>query len=173
MVLEVGSERPLGWCLHSLGALLIVAPLLDLAAGVAALNPDQMSVPWRFGVAGLLSGALVLPLLGFGLMLVATAILEQPRLSLLLGVKTAVLAIAVLAILVVFGLDALQLRAQVVMGARRAFDMASLKALLTYGFEAVVLTVLSVNAFRIARAGGARRTESRLRAPLVVPGREP
>ncbi len=173
MVLDVGSERPLGWCLHGLGVLLIVAPLLDLVAGVAALNPDQMSVPWRFGVAGLLSGALVLPLLGFGLMLVATAILEQPGLSRLLGVKTAFLVIAVLAILVVFGLDALQLRAQIGMGARRAFDLASLKALLTYGFEAVVLAILSVNAFRIARAGSTRRADSRLRTPLVVPGREP
>ena len=171
MVLDVGSERPLGWCLHGLGVLLIVAPLLDLAAGVGSLNPGQ--VPWRFGAAGLLSGALVLPLLGFGLMLVATAILDQPRLSRLLGVKTAALVLVVLALLVVFGLDALQIRSQIRMDARRAFDLASLKAILTFGFETVVLAILSVSAFRIARAGSDRRAASRHRAPLVVPSRDP
>jgi hypothetical protein len=107
------------------------------------------------------------------MMLGATVLLDQPRLSRLLGVKTAFLVLGVLALLVLFGLDAAQVRAQIVMDARRAFDLASLKAILTFVFEAVVLAILSQNAFRIARAGTARRTESRHRAPLVVPSREP
>lgn len=155
MDLPTGSARPLAWCLHALGLLLVAAPLLDLAAGIGSLNPG--AVPWRFGAAGLLSGALVLPILGMGMMLLAAVALEQPRLARLVGVKAGVLMLIIIGVMVMFALDALQVRSQVPQDAKRAFDLATIKALLTFGLEILVLATLSVNAFRAARLVAARQ----------------
>ena len=142
--------RPLGWCLHAIGLLLILAPLLDLAAGIGSLSPAE--VPWRFGAAGLLSGALVLPMLGLGLILVGTVVLEQYGVTRTVGVLAILLLVAVVAVTVSFGLDSLQLRAQIRQDAKRAFDLAAIKAVATYGLEVFVLAVLAVNARRAVRA---------------------
>lgn len=168
MELPSGSVRPLAWSLHALGLLLVAAPLLDLAAGVGSLNPGQ--VPWRFGAFGLLSGALVLPLLGFGLMLLAATALDQTLIIRLIGVKTGVLVLIVIGVMVMFGLDALQVRAQIRQEAKRAFDLATIKALLTFGLEVVVLATMAMNSFRSARATSTRQgLRKRDSGTLVVP----
>jgi len=60
-----------------------------------------------------------------------------------------------------FGLDSVQVRAQVRQDAKRAFDLAAFKAVATFCLEALVLVVFAVNARRAAQVGkpgpGARR----------------
>lgn len=164
--------RPVAWSLYAIGALIFLAPFGDLAAGVGSLNPG--AVPWRFGVAGLLSGALVLPIVGLGLWFAAAALLKHRRILRTLSVVSAMLLLLVGVILVVFALDALQVRVQVRQDEKRAFDLAALKAAMTYLLEGVVLAVLTVNFHRAARlvtaARSARRNDT---SPLLVQTRNP
>jgi hypothetical protein len=163
--------RPVAWSLYAIGTLIFLAPLGDLAASVGSLNPG--AVPWRFGVAGLLSGALVLPMVGLGLWLAAAALLEHRGFLRALSVLAAILFLVVVVTLVVFALDTLQVRVQVRPDARPAFDLAALKAALTFLLEGVVLAVLTVNLHRAARAvkgtQHARRAET---SPLLVQSKE-
>lgn len=162
--------RPIGWTLHAIGWLLCLAPLLDLAAGIGSLNPG--AVPWRFGAAGLLSGALVLPVLGLGLLLVSSSLLEQRILTRVLAVAAFLGVLLLLATLVVFALDAVQVRAQVRQEAKRAFDLATVKASITFVLEVLVLTVLGLNAFRLGRAASERHADRKRDAGPLVVGRD-
>lgn len=159
--------RPLAWCLHAVGLLLCLAPLVDLAAGVGSVNPE--AVPWRFGAAGLLSGALVLPMLGLCLVLVAAVVLDQLGLIRVLGGVAVLLFLVILAITVSFALDALQVRGQIRQEAKPAFDLATLKAAATYALEAMVLLVLGLNARTAARHAAAQRGNRKQPGAIVVP----
>lgn len=168
---STAAFRPVAWACYALALLLCLAPLGDLAAGLGSLNPGQ--VPWRFGAAGLLSGALVLPMLGLGLVLAAALLLEHRGvLRVFMGVSTLLLAV-VLLMLVVFALDSLQVRVQVRQDAKRAFDLAAAKAAVTFVLEAIVLGVLAVQFHRAAGAIGNLRAGRRSDAsPLVMPSAE-
>lgn len=159
--------RPLAWCLHALGLLLFLAPLLDLAAGVGSVNPGE--VPWRFGAVGLLSGALVLPMVGIGLILIASVVLEQFGLTRTIGVIAILILLGILGLIISFGLDSLQVRAQLRQEAKRAFDLATIKAVATYLLEAFVLVVVARNALAAARIGRSRPRARRDGGTLVVP----
>jgi hypothetical protein len=160
-----GQERSIGWCLHALGTLLIFAPLIDLVGGLWFVEAE--GVPWRFGASGLLSGAMVLPALGFGLLILATALLEQLTLRRVLSVLALLLFLAIIGLTVLFGLDALQVRAGIVQAEKPRFDLATMKAMATFGFEALVFLTLAFHGRRLGRvavpARGARRS-----TPLVV-----
>lgn len=166
MTVSAAATRQAAWGLHAVGILLALAPLLDLAAGLGSLNPGQ--VPWRFGALGLLSGALVLPVAGLGLMFLAGAILEQRGLTRTLTVVAALGLLVVLAATVLFVLDALQVRAQVRQEAKRSFDLASIKALATYGIEAVVLLTLTLATWRAAAGMHSTRAARRADAGTLV-----
>lgn len=159
--------RPLAWCLHALGLLLCIAPLLDLAAGVGSINPGE--VPWRFGALGLLSGALVLPMVGLGLLLTASVLLDQPGLTRVIGGLAALGLLVILAVIVIFALDALQVRAQIRQEAKRPFDLATVKALATYALESLVALTLAIQSFKLARSASAQKGARKAASPLVVP----
>lgn len=171
--MDTSSEvlRPVAWSLYAIGLLLVFAPLGDLAAGVGSLNPGM--VPWRFGAAGLLSGALVLPMAGLGFWFAAAALLEHRTILRVLSVLAAVLFLVVGVTLVVFALDTLQVRVQVRQDAKRAFDLAAAKAAGTFLFEGIVLAVLAVNLHRATALVTGRRSGRRNDAnPLVVQAKD-
>ncbi len=163
--------RPLAWSLYAIGLLIFLAPLGDLAAGVGSLNPG--AGPWRFGVAGLLSGALVLPIVGLGLWFAAAVLLEHRTFLRVLSLLTGILFLVVGVTLVMFALDTFQVRVQVRQDAKRAFDLAAGKAAVTFLLEAVVLAVLTVNLHRAAQAVASTRHHRRAEAsPLLVQSKE-
>lgn len=166
MTLSADSTRQAAWSLHAVGILLGLAPLTDLAAGLGSLNPG--AVPWRFGALGLLSGALVLPVAGLGLVFLAAVLLEQRALIRLLTAVAGLGLVVVLAGVVLFLLDALQVRAQVRQDAKRAFDLATIKALLTFGIEAIVLLTLALTTWRAARGMEKNRATRRADAGTLV-----
>jgi hypothetical protein len=167
MDLSSSAVRAAAWSGYAIALLLCLAPLGDLAAGIGSLNPAQ--VPWRFGAAGLLSGALVLPMLGLGLFFACAVVLAHRRFLRALSVVAGVLFVAVAVMLVVFALDTLQVRIQVRQEAKRSFDLAALKAAVTFLLELLVLAVLAVNLHRaagsLAGRSGTRRPDG---TPLVV-----
>lgn len=158
--------RLVAWSWYAIGLLVVLAPLGDLAAGIGSLNPG--AVPWRFGAAGLLSGALVLPMVGLGLWFAAAVLLEHRGMLRSLSVLSAITLLLVGVILVVFALDALQVRVQVRQDAKRAFDLAALKAAMTYLLEGVVLAVLTVNLHRADRLVTAARRARRNNASSLL-----
>lgn len=163
--------RPVAWSFYAIGLLLFLAPLGDLAAGVGSLNPG--AVPWRFGVAGLLSGALVLPMVALGLWLAAAVLLEHRTFLRVLSVLAGILFLVVGVTLVMFTLDTFQVRVQVRQDAKRAFDLAAGKAAVTFLLEAVVLAALAVNMHRAAQAvTGTQQARRADASPLMVQSKE-
>lgn len=160
--------RTVAWSCYAIGLLLFLAPLGDLVAGLGALNPG--AVPWRFGAAGLLSGALVLPMLGLGLWLAGAVMLGHRGFLRTLSAVSGLLLLVVGVVLVVFVLDTLQVRVQIRQEAKRPFDLAALKAAVTYVLLLLVLAVLAVNAHRAAGALAGRSASRRKDgSALVVP----
>lgn len=164
---ESAPARQVAWALYAIGALLWLAPLADLAAGIGSLNFGV--VQWRFGTTGLLSSALVLPITGLVFWFAAAVLLEQRRaLQVLFGVAVMMLVL-IAGALVLFALDAIQVRIQVREDAKRSYDLATMKAVLVLGSELVVLAVLAVTTFRASKGTVVRRTTRRSDgAPLVV-----
>jgi hypothetical protein len=160
-----GQERSIGWCLHALGTLLILAPLIDLGAGLWFVPAE--GVPWRFGASGLLSGAMVLPALGFGLLMLATVLLEQLTMTRVLSVLALLLFLTIIGVTILFGLDALQVRAGVLQAEKPRFDLATMKAMATFGIEALVFVTLAFHGWRLGRLAGPTRG-ARRSTPLVV-----
>ena len=164
-------RRPVAWSLYAIGMLVVFAPLGDLAAGIGSLNPG--AVPWRFGAAGLLSGALILPMVGLGFWFAAAVLLEHRTFLRVLSVLAGILFLVVGVTLVMFALDAFQVRVQVRQDAKRAFDLAAGKAAVTFLLEAVVLAVLAVNMHRAAQAvTGTRQARRADASSLLVQSKE-
>jgi len=135
--------------LYVMGALLIVIPLSDALPAAWPLRIG--AADWRFAVTGLLSGALMTPLLGAFLVLAAAAILGQRRVMAFGAWSLAVLAVVLLAAAVLFALDFLEVRSRVQEAARPAFLAAALKAIWKIGLGCVTSLVLALSARRMAR----------------------
>jgi hypothetical protein len=155
------NRATLGRLLYLIGAMLVTIPLTDALAAVLPARPG--AAEWRFGATGLLSGALMTPLLGCFAVLAAATLLEHVRVLrigawVLIGVP-ALLFVAAGVLL----LDAVQLRAQVEATMRPAFFGAAAKAALKLLLGAGVALVLGLSS---------RRMAARLLPPPRPPSRE-
>jgi hypothetical protein len=117
------SSRQLAACAYFVAFLLVAIPLVDVFLGLAPWNVAVAH--WRFGAAGLVSNALMIPSLGM-LIAVATAA-TQGHVSAQRGLRVAswVAVVAIVIGLVLFPLDALQTRSLVRQDAHLSFDVAS------------------------------------------------
>lgn len=159
--------------------LMIATPLAETL--MVALPIRLSQVGWRFGTIGLLSRALMTPLLGVLLALGIALLLEHRAMLRVLMVATGVGAFVLAAMIGLFLMDGLQMRVQIPVEARPAFDLATLSSALKHGAAVVVLGIFSWS----ARRGGrdevvvrqqreiARRGEGAKRASLLVGQRAP
>jgi hypothetical protein len=122
------SHAPVFRTVYAVGALLVLLPLLEVALTVWPLRPAQAT--WRFGASGLLSNALLLPLLGTALLACAASLLEHRRALRALGTLSLVASVGLLLALGLFGLDTLRLRASVNPELALQFDVSSGRAAL-------------------------------------------
>lgn len=83
-------EDALGGPLYLLAAMLVIVPFVDFFTSVA--KPEFGSAEWRFNTLGLLSGHVVMPVLGLAIALVVSAI--QKRHDLQRGLVITCLTIA-------------------------------------------------------------------------------
>jgi hypothetical protein len=118
--------RRLAPCLYLVAFILIVVPLFDAAISTLPFRPGN--VQWRFGAIGLLSSTLLTPGLGFLLAVVTAVTLQHVLVQRVLAILSWVAVAAVLALLVLFTLDALQTRPMVRPEMRMAFIVASTTA---------------------------------------------
>jgi hypothetical protein len=122
---------------------LIVIPPLDALMQVI---PFRLHDPrWRFGAFGLLSNAMMIPVTGLLIAFVVSTLFEHRVLQRTLGMLSLAVATATVGVLIVFGLDALQVRQQVPPAAQLAFRVAS-----TTAVTKSILGILTLGAFGLA-----------------------
>ena len=134
---------------YLVAALLILIPLLDTALSV--FPPRMSDVSWRFGATGLFSRALMTPLLGLLIAFAVALLVDQRRVLRVIAVVSGISAAMLVGTVILFTLDALQMRSQVRIEAKSAFDVASAVALAKYGLCILVLAAFTVAGWKSAR----------------------
>lgn len=149
------------------GLLLIASPLADLLAALLPMRPGEVS--WRFGAYGLLTNALVTPILGLAIIEVVSGLRHQRRATAAIAVVCGLLALLLVGGFALFVLDYVQLRQAVGIAARGPYDSAAIKAMIVAGLEAAVLLWLAIAGFRASGvADAAKGRRHRERVGLVV-----
>jgi hypothetical protein len=120
------AARRLAPCLYLLAFILIVVPLFDAATTTMPFRVGN--VQWRFGAIGLLSNTLLTPGLGFGLAVVTAVTMQHVRTQRVLAILSWLTIVALLGLLVMFTLDALQTRPLVRPEQRLPFNVACVTA---------------------------------------------
>ena len=152
--------------LYPIGALLLLVPLVDLT--LRTFPPQFGTLQWRFATVGLLLGNLGTLLLGTGLIGLVAAMSGQRRVLRVLGIVALALGVVFAAVLVLFALDAIQIRRLANANFKRAILLSSAGAMFNGAFGSLVLFVLgraSLVASRVTRPVDRR---PRSASPLVV-----
>lgn len=138
--------------------LLASFPLVDSLLAVWPLRLGELS--WRFGSAGLVSRTLLTPLLWLLLAYAIALLAEQRRVLRGISILSALITAMIVALIPLFLLDAVQMRAQVVPAAIFAFTVASVAALAKYMLAAIVTLSFAIFGWKASRrsrvAGHAR-----------------
>src|SRR5688500_16893805 len=101
----MAALRRIGPLAYIVAATLLLFPMGDYLVAVWPLHPSV--VRWRFGAIGILSNALVFPVLAAFLAVTTAALLEHRRVQLVAIGLAAVVALALLVISGMFVLDAI------------------------------------------------------------------
>jgi hypothetical protein len=155
---------------YFLGITLFIVPLADIAIG---LLPTQFgNVRWRVGATGLFTGALLLPIIGIFLALVAAHTQHHRRTQIFLTIITGIGALILFLLLGMFVLDTLQLRNEVAQDRRTLYDRVSMKGVLVQLMLVIALAMMSIGGWRASRAvaRAARSKEGRGEATPIVVG---
>jgi hypothetical protein len=134
-----------------------VIPLID--ATMQAVPFRFGDARWRWGIFGLLSNAMMIPMIGLLIAFVVADMFEHRTFLRVLGVICAVVAVCALGGLGMFGLDALQLHKDVRPAAAMAFDVACLTATMKS-----LIGILTLAGFSIAAFTGTKRRAEKMTA---------
>lgn len=130
--------------LYPVGALLIMAPLVDV---VAAAWPVRFAdAAWRFGTLGLEFQALLLQVVGFAVLLAVSAFMEHRAVLRTVSLAALCAAIALCAGVTRFVIDYRALHGLLDQSASR-FDASAFRAMLSAIFAVPVLTSLGGRGF--------------------------
>jgi hypothetical protein len=143
------DDAPARRLLYTGALLLIVIPFLQAGQ---QLWPLQLGdIRWRYGAANALSSVLLLPFLGMMIMTLVARASESRGVSRILGAVAALFVIGLLGSLVLFGLDALQLKSVVNSQMMKPFETTSLRVVLVTLIFTVSFSMLMVSAFKNSR----------------------
>ena len=150
---------------YVLGLTLIVVPAVEVI--VQGWPPTPTAVRWRYGLLGYMGNQLALPTIGYVLAVCTAALVGQGKvLRVLSGTSLAgALILALMAVL--FLLDAVQVRNTVNPDVMKAFDSASIKALLSFGLTFVIFLWMGRTGWKASRASQSK--DKRDHAGLVTP----
>ncbi len=157
------NQRTLSHALYVVAAMLIVIPLSDALPVLWPLRAG--TTEWRFGVVGILSGALTLPLLGAFLVLAAAGLLGHRQVLAVAAWLAFVLAAVLVLAAGLFAMDFIEVRARLRPEARPLMLGAAEKAAFKLALGAIVAVVLGFSARRIARR---LRQEAAEQQPAVL-----
>ncbi|HEY0674258.1 MAG TPA: hypothetical protein VGD27_18435 [Longimicrobiales bacterium] len=159
-------NRPLITVVYAVAALMIVLPLLEVVLSVWPLRYGQTS--WRFGSIGLMSQAIMTPLLGMTLLVGTAVALDHRRTLLAISGFALLITLLLLVIVPTFALDAVQMRAQVRPTAHRAFDFSALLAAIKLFFTLVIALLVALGAWRAQKQMARRTPGSEAGLPLLA-----
>ena len=146
-----------------MAALFVLLPSID---GIISILPLKLrDVSWRFGASGIMSRALLEFFFGLVVAYAIALLLQHRIVQRGLAWLSAAIVIILLAVLLLFLLDALQLQRQFPPEARTAFYYALGSAVLKYCAAIVTALILGVSAWRSSRRGS--RTRGAVAPPLV------
>ena len=155
--------------LYPLGFLLMLVPLVDILLRV--FPPQFGQLQWRFAAVGLALGNVGTVLLGLGILGFVAAANGHRAFLRGIGILALVLAVVMLAVLVLFALDAVQIRQMAAANFKRQILTSSLGAAFAGGLGMIALFLMGRGAIAASRAK--RLPERRVTAapsPLVVAG---
>jgi hypothetical protein len=152
---------------YAVAMIMIVFPVIDFVLQVWPPMLEQSS--WRFGAIGIVSRLLITPFLGLLLVLVVAAWREHLRVLQAFTVLNAMLVLAFLALVVVFALDGLEVRALVTPETADRFDLTALVGLFKLGLAPALALLYALAGWKISRSV-ARAARSESGASIVAPG---
>ena len=155
--------------LYALGFLLMRVPAVDILLRV--FPPQFGQLQWRFAAVGLALGNVGTVLLGLGLTGLVAAICGHRAALRVLGFVALVLAIVLLAVLVLFALDAVQIRQMAAANFKRQILTSSLGAAFAGTMGMIALFLMGRGALSASKS--TRLPERRVKtapSPLVVAG---
>jgi hypothetical protein len=147
----MAPSRTLAMPTYLVAFALIVIPPFDTVMQLMPLRPGDPR--WRFGAFGLLSNAMMIPMVGLLLAFIAATVYEHLRTRQLLGLLAVLTAFGVGGLFVLFGLDALQIRQDVRPNAQLAVKVASVTAA-----AKAILGLITLAGFAFAAFRGAKQT---------------
>lgn len=136
--------------LYPVALLLVLVPLADLT--LRTFPPQFGTLQWRFATVGLLIGNMGTVMLGLGLIGLVAAIAGQRLPLRILGYVGLVAGVVILAVLVLFVLDAVQMRRLANPNFKRAILMSSVGAMFTGLFGAAAVFSIGRGALLASRA---------------------
>ncbi len=150
--------------LYLAALLLIAVPFLQAGS---QLWPLQLSnIQWRFGAANALSSVLLLPYLGLSLLVLMSRALDSRALARTVGVLSGFLALGLLVSMLLFVLDALQLKKIVNSSMMNTFNTTSIRVGLVTALFLVAFALLALASFKAPRSAksapakkGVKKTE--------------
>ena len=152
---------------YAVAAALVLIPLTDASLSLWPWRPGLAQ--WRFGAIGLLSNALMIPAAGLLIVLVTALVLGHWRTLRVLGALCALGALVTFTSLFLFGLDAIQTRAQVAEVSRASFDAASFVAVGKLLLATIALAGFALAGLRTRRETRAITSAPSREVPLVTP----
>lgn len=117
----------LGAVAYLVAALLVIMPLLDVTISLMPFHAGDLI--WRFGAIGVLSGGVMMSLLGLFVAIAAAVSLEHRGMVKLTGAVAALACVVYLGFVVMFLLDAMNVRSLIAAEVQEAFGIASVAAL--------------------------------------------
>ena len=141
---------------------LILVPLLDATLAIHPMRPGDFR--WRFGAAGVVSNAIVTPNAGVLLMLFAAISFGHRVVRRIIGGLATLAAVFWAGAMVLFILDALQMKPSVPPQMHTSFEVASVLAFVKMTIDLTVLTALGV----IGLSGARGETTGGTAAMLVT-----
>jgi hypothetical protein len=159
-------NRPLTAVLYCVAGLMIIVPTVEVVLSVWPLRMGVTS--WRFGTLGLLSQAIMTPLLGFVVLIATAFALGHRRALTATAVLTGLLALLLLVALPFFALDAIQMRVQVRREALRAFDLSAVLASIKLFASFIVMVLAAVGTVKALKRSTARRSTAAAEGPLIA-----
>ncbi|GJG87929.1 hypothetical protein tb265_31100 [Gemmatimonadetes bacterium T265] len=152
--------------LYPVGLMLILVPLVDV--GLRTFPPQAGTLQWRFASVGLLLGNYGTMVLGAALIGLTAAILGDRGILRIVGTAALVMGVVTLALLVLFALDAVQLRQLVAINLKRQVGLSSIGAAVTGLLGTIAWFVVGRGAMTASRSGRVVSNRGRAPAPLVM-----
>lgn len=160
------SNKSLGRAGYLVAFMLVVLPLFDATTSVWPLHLGDER--WRFGAIGTLSNIMLVPVLGLLLGLAVAVLMDHRRIQRFLGWISALLAVAIAILAVLFILDYFQTRTIVNPRFQSAVSTATTAALLKH-----VLSILALILLTRAGFSGPKPLARRKQVPITEPVARP